>query len=32
MPKKIATKTKDFYYKCTPCGDEIFWNTHKKEV
>ena len=18
------------YYKCTHCGDEIFWNTHKK--
>ena len=18
------------YYKCTHCGDEIFWNTHRK--
>jgi hypothetical protein len=30
MPKEIATKTKELYYKCTHCGDEIFWNTHKK--
>ena len=28
---EIATKTKNGpYYKCTHCGDEIFWNTHKK--
>ncbi len=20
---------KQTYYKCTHCGDEIFWNTHK---
>jgi hypothetical protein len=20
----------DTYYKCKKCGDEIFWNTHKK--
>lgn len=31
MPKEIANKTKEeTYYKCTHCGDEIFWNTHKK--
>ena len=33
MPKEIATKTqKDTYYKCTHCGAEIFWNTHKKLI
>ena len=31
MPKEIANKTKEeTYYKCTHCGDEILWNTHKK--
>lgn len=31
MPKKITPKTKkETYYKCVHCGDEIFWNTHKK--
>ena len=31
MPKEIANKTKEeTYYKCTHCGDEIFWNTHKR--
>ena len=31
MPKEIATTTEqETYYKCTHCGDEIFWNTHKK--
>ena len=31
MPQEIANKTKEeTYYKCTHCGDEIFWNTHKK--
>ena len=31
MPKEIANKTtEETYYKCTHCGDEIFWNTHKK--
>ena len=30
MPKEIANKTKEeTYYKCTHCGDEIYWNTHK---
>src|SRR3990167_5418334 len=29
--KEIATTTKlETYYKCTHCGDEIFWNTHRK--
>ena len=33
MPKEIANKTKEeAYYKCTHCGDEIFWNTHKKMI
>jgi len=31
MPEEIADKTKrDLYYKCSHCGDEIFWNTNKK--
>lgn len=21
---------KETHYKCTHCGDEIYWNTHKK--
>ncbi|EKD43589.1 MAG: hypothetical protein ACD_72C00212G0006 [uncultured bacterium] len=25
-----ATVKKETYYKCIHCGDEIFWNTHKK--
>ena len=30
MSKEIANKTKgETYYKCTHCGDEIFWNTHR---
>jgi len=33
MPKEIANKTKEeTYYKCTHCGDEIFWNTHKSSL
>ncbi|OGL66175.1 hypothetical protein A3B21_00470 [Candidatus Uhrbacteria bacterium RIFCSPLOWO2_01_FULL_47_24] len=33
MPKEIANKTKgETYYKCTHCGDEIYWNTHKKMI
>ena len=33
MPKEIATKNNNGpYYKCTHCGDEIFWNTYKKMV
>ncbi len=31
MPKEIANNTKEnTYYKCTRCGDEIFWDTHRK--
>ncbi|MFH0927972.1 MAG: hypothetical protein V1821_00695 [bacterium] len=31
MPKALAAKTEEeTYYKCTYCGDEIFWNTHKR--
>ena len=33
MEKEIANKTKgETYYKCTHCGGEIFWNTHKKLI
>ena len=33
MPKEIANKTKgETYYKCTHCGDEIFWNTKRNLV
>lgn len=33
MPKKIINKTKkETYYKCVKCGDEIYWNTHKKMI
>jgi len=33
MPQEIAKTTKhETYYKCAHCGDEIFWNTHKKMV
>lgn len=31
MAKKITPPSKkQIYYKCAYCGDEIFWNTHKK--
>ena len=33
MSQEIADKTKkETYYKCNHCGDEIFWNTHKKLI
>ena len=33
MLKEIATKTKkEIHYRCKKCGDEIYWNTHKKLV
>lgn len=32
MQKEIATTKKDLYYKCTHCGDELFWNTQKKMI
>lgn len=25
-------KKKEAYYRCTHCGDEIYWNTHKKLI
>lgn len=31
MSEENANKIKqETYYECTHCGDEIFWNTHKK--
>lgn len=33
MVKKITVSSKkEIFYKCIHCGDEIFWNTHKKLV
>ena len=33
MPKEIANKTKkEIHYRCRKCGDEIYWNTHKKMI
>lgn len=30
MKTKTTLKPKkETYYKCTHCGDEIYWNTHK---
>ncbi|OHB19041.1 MAG: hypothetical protein A2666_04370 [Parcubacteria group bacterium RIFCSPHIGHO2_01_FULL_47_10b] len=29
-PIKTRTTRKGTYYKCIHCGDEIFWNTHKR--
>lgn len=29
MTARLLTK-KGTCYKCTHCGDEIFWNTHKR--
>jgi hypothetical protein len=31
MAKK-NTKAKNTYYKCKKCGDEIYWNTHKRMI
>ncbi len=30
----MSTKTdkKEIHFKCKKCGDEIYWNTHKKMV
>ena len=28
---KIKTK-KEIHYRCKKCGDEIYWNTHKKMI
>ena len=27
--KPTLKPKKEIYYKCTHCGDEIYWNTHK---
>jgi len=27
--KTTLQSKKEIYYKCTQCGDEIYWNTHK---
>lgn len=27
--KTTSSSKKETYYKCTHCGDEIYWNTHK---
>ena len=32
MRKEIAKNNNGPYYKCTHCGDEIYWNTHKKMI
>lgn len=33
MPVKTITKIKkQVYYKCTHCGDDIFWNTQKSLI
>jgi hypothetical protein len=31
MTTKIKT-TKEIHYRCKKCGDEIYWNTHKKMI
>lgn len=30
MNPSVETKEKELYIKCVKCGDEIFWNTHKR--
>ncbi len=31
MKTEIANKIKkEIHYRCKKCGDEIYWNTHKK--
>lgn len=33
MPKEFTAKNKkNTYYKCSHCGDEIFWNTCKNLI
>lgn len=27
--KTTTSSKKETFYKCTNCGDEIYWNTHK---
>ena len=31
MATRSKTK-KETYFKCKKCGDEIYWNTHKKMI
>ena len=31
-PIRVLVASNGASYKCTHCGDEIFWNTHKKLV
>ena len=31
MPTKTEAK-KEIHYRCKKCGDEIYWNTHKKMI
>ena len=28
----VSPTKKETYYKCVHCGDEIFWNTHRKLI
>lgn len=30
MNKPVNQNKKEIYIKCKKCGDEIYWNTHKK--
>jgi Zn finger protein HypA/HybF involved in hydrogenase expression len=30
MNQSINQNKKEIYIKCKKCGDEIYWNTHKK--
>ena len=32
LTKNLSKNKKETYYKCTHCGDEIFWNTNKRLV
>lgn len=32
MPKIKKKHKVEFYDRCKICGDEIYWNTHKKMV
>jgi len=31
--KQVVNETKkEVYWRCKKCGDEIYWNTHKKMI
>ena len=32
MATTKAKTQKEIYYQCRICGDEIYWNTHKKMI